>query len=127
MNRDSIKELNRLASHLANLTDPKGGSPMAVAYAGPSLAVHNMGRAKITFNDDHWSRDSDDTKALRELCAKVKEAMTADLVAEAEAERDRKLKEIAAEIEATRDALSSILARAIIEAGQIARSLGDMK
>ena len=120
-------ELARLADRLSDLTSPGSRSPIAKAMAAPAHALNRLERVTLNSKDSSYysNGSNEEQEEMRAIMAKVRAAMTADMVAEAEAKRDECLRQIVSEIEAIRDAISSACAAAIIEAGQIARQIRE--
>lgn len=99
------------------------GTHGEVAKARDIVRDHRnaAGRVKITAGDGYYNRDGEAETV--EIAKRIREQLTADFIAEGEAKRDARLREIAAEIRALVSVIPQQAAAASIELGHQARML----
>jgi len=94
---------------------------IAAARAIPTDRLNAVNRVQITAGDTYYGRGA--APETVELAKRVREQLTAGFVAEGEADRDAKLVEIAAELQALRAVLPQQAAAVAIDLGTQARML----
>jgi len=85
------------------------------------IAQRQFEQIQVTFPSDRWGQEI--TARHSANIVAIKTELRAKIIAEAEAERDAKLLEIAAELRAQADVLCALAAKAACAAGAIARDL----
>jgi capsule polysaccharide export protein KpsE/RkpR len=103
----TVQRIERLMNHLSN-----------EAREMPGQYARRVDSLRVSAT--HYSRVSEEQEAL---AAALQKAMRAKEIARSEAERDTKLREIAAELESLRAVLPGLAAQVSIEMGVTARAL----